>query len=173
MTTTDMPERQEPALDADEATMLSGWLEYHRETLAAKCSGLTDEQLRTASVPPSTLCLMGLMRHMSEVEQHWFANVFGGNSDGPYYFTDEDPDGDFHPGPEATQAEALATWRGEVANSRAHAAGHGLDEMSKGTSRNGSHFSLRWIYTHMIEEYARHNGHADLLRQAVDGSTGD
>ncbi|MFF1480416.1 DinB family protein [Streptomyces sp. NPDC058301] len=172
MTTTETPERQQPALDADELSMLVGWLEYHRETLALKCAGLTDEQLRTASMPPSGLTLMGLMRHMSEVEQHWFGNVFGGEQGAPHYYTDEDPDGDFHPGPEDTFEEALATWRGEIAKARAHAEGHALDDLSTGTSRGGQHFNLRWIYTHMIEEYARHNGHADLLREGVDGTTG-
>ncbi|MFJ8309739.1 MULTISPECIES: DinB family protein [unclassified Streptomyces] len=178
MTTSETPpaesaERSEPALDATERDMLDGWLEYHRETLAWKCSGLTDEQLKSAAVPSSALTLLGLLRHMAEVERWWFTTVFGGEADAPVYSTDEDPDRDFHFGPEDTYAEALATWRGEIAAARAHAASHELDELSAGTSRNGKHFTLRWIYTHMIEEYARHNGHADLIREAVDGSTGD
>ncbi|MGP9022095.1 DinB family protein [Streptomyces sp. BR1] len=173
MTTTQTPDRHEPALDAAELPMLVGWLDYHRETLALKCSGLTDEQLRTASMPPSTLTLMGLVRHMAEVEQHWFSNVFGGDNGKAHFYTDEDPDGDFHPGPADTMEVALATWQGEIDKARAHAAGHSLDTLSKGTARRGQHFNLRWIYTHMIEEYARHNGHADLLREGVDGTTGD
>ncbi|MGW2865821.1 DinB family protein [Streptomyces sp. NPDC001205] len=166
-------ERTEPALDATERAMLDGWLEYHRETLAWKCSGLTDEQLKAAAVPTSELTLLGLLRHLSEVEHWWFDTVFGGEPDRAVYGTDEDPDRDFHFGPEDTYAEALATWRREVAAARARAAKHDLDDLSVGTARGGQHFTLRWIYTHMIEEYARHNGHADLIREAIDGSTGD
>ncbi|WP_329466374.1 DinB family protein [Streptomyces sp. NBC_01431] len=178
MTTPEAPsaapaERSEPALDAGERAMLDGWLEYHRETLAWKCSGLTDEQLRSAAVPSSSLTLLGLLRHMAEVERWWFTTVFDGKPDVPVYATDEDADRDFHVEPEDTYAQALDTWRGELAAARAQAAPHELDELSTGTSRNGQHFSLRWIYTHMIEEYARHNGHADLIREAIDGSTGD
>ncbi|MFF3156616.1 DinB family protein [Streptomyces sp. NPDC057910] len=169
---TETPERAEPALDAPERAMLEGWLEYHRETLAQKCSGLSDEELKRAAVPSSELTLLGLQRHLSEVERWWFVSVFAGGSDEGVYGTEEDPDGDFHFGPQDTYAEALATWQSEVAAARAAAAGHGLDELSVGTARSGRHFSLRWIYTHMIEEYARHNGHADLLREAIDGSTG-
>ncbi|MFG2720437.1 DinB family protein [Streptomyces sp. NPDC048416] len=175
MTTSEVPpaataERDEPALDAGERAMLDGWLDYHRETLVHKCSGLTDEQLKLTAVAPSALTLLGLLRHMSEVERWWFVTVFAGEPEQGVY--GEDPDGDFHFGPDDTYAEALATWRSEVAVARKQAAGHDLDELSVGTAREGQHFNLRWIYTHMIEEYARHNGHADLLREAIDGSTG-
>ncbi|MEU9195551.1 DinB family protein [Streptomyces hundungensis] len=177
MTTPEVPtaettERNEPALDAGERAMLDGWLDYHRETLVWKCSGLTDEQLKHAAVPSSELTLLGLLRHLAEVERWWFISVFAGGTDEGVYGTDEDPDGDFHFGPDDTHAEALATWRSEVAAARDAAAGHGLDDLSVGTARHGRHFTLRWIYTHMIEEYARHNGHADLLREAIDGTTG-
>ncbi|KOU53423.1 DinB family protein [Streptomyces sp. WM6378] len=178
MTTSEVPpaettERDEPALDAAERAMLDGWLEYHRRTLVWKCSGLTDEQLKQAAVPSSTLTLLGLLRHLTEVERWWFTTVFGGEPDAWVYGTEEDPDGDFHFGPDDTYADALATWQREVATARSHAAKHDLDDLSVGTARGGQHFGLRWIYTHMIEEYARHNGHADLIREALDGSTGD
>ncbi|MGX1299579.1 putative damage-inducible protein DinB [Streptomyces albogriseolus] len=167
-------QRTEPAQNADERTMLEGWLDYHRATLARKCEGLTDEQLRAASVAPSELSLMGLVRHMAEVERSWFRRVFAGEDAAPLYYGEADPDGEFHPGEADTWKDAYETWQGEIEAARRAAAGHALDERSQG--RHHSHSgpcSLRWIYTHMIEEYARHNGHADLIRQAIDGATGE
>ncbi|MCX5241408.1 DinB family protein [Streptomyces prunicolor] len=167
-------ERSEPATTADERTMLEGWLKYHRDTLAWKCEGLTDEQLRTASVEPSTLSLMGLVRHMAEVERGWFRFVMADERVDPIYYTDADPDGEFHLTEADTWAEAYATWQGEIEAATAHAARFALDDVSVGKHRRtGERFNLRWIYTHMIEEYARHNGHADLLRERIDGNTGD
>ena len=167
-------ERTEPANDADERTMLEGWLDYHRGTLAMKCAGLDDAQLRTASVPPSELSLLGLVRHMAEVERGWFRKVLVDDNPGPIYFSDEDPDGEFHLTEADTWEEAHATWQAEIEIARRNAARFTLDDASVGKSRfTDEPFSLRWIYTHMIEEYARHNGHADLLRERVDGATGD
>jgi uncharacterized damage-inducible protein DinB len=166
-------ERTTPAPHAGERTMLEGWLDYHRATLARKCEGLTDEQLRTAAVPPSELTLMGLVRHMAEVERIWFRKVLTDDSPGPIWFTDEDPDGEFHLTDADTWQEAYATWQTEIAVARRSTAGFTLDDVSKGRTRhNPQPPSLRWIYTHMIEEYARHNGHADLLRERLDGVTG-
>ncbi|MET7452888.1 DinB family protein [Streptomyces sp. NPDC005574] len=166
-------QRSEPAQDAGERTMLEGWLDYHRATLAWKCEGLTDAQLRTASVEPSALSLMGLVRHMAEVERNWFRRILTGEDAPAIYYTDEDPDGEFHLTEADTWAEARATWQGEIETARRLAAGLALDDLSKGRSRSTDEpFSLRWIYTHMIEEYARHNGHADLIRERVDGATG-
>ncbi|NEC48165.1 DinB family protein [Actinospica acidiphila] len=167
-------QRSEPGQNADERTMLEGWLDYHRATLAWKCEGLTDGQLRAASVAPSELSLMGLVRHMAEVERSWFRRVFAGEDAGPIYFGEADPDGEFHPGEADTWKDAYETWQAEIEAARRNAAGHSLDERSQG--RHHSHpepCSLRWIYTHMIEEYARHNGHADLIREAIDGATGE
>ncbi|MGW5232381.1 DinB family protein [Streptomyces nodosus] len=167
-------ERLEPAQTAGERAMLEGWLDYHRHTLAWKCEGLTDAQLRTAAVEPSGLSLMGLVRHMAEVERGWFRAVLIGEDPGPIYSSDEDRDGDFHVTDADTWDEAYATWQTEIETARRQAAGFGLDDLSKGASRStGEPFNLRWIYTHMIEEYARHNGHADLLRERLDGATGD
>jgi uncharacterized damage-inducible protein DinB len=167
-------ERREPALNADERTMLEGWLEYHRQTLAWKCEDLTDEQLRTAAVEPSPLSLMGLVRHMAEVERHWFRKVLTGDDPGPVYSSDADPDGDFHVTGADTWQDAYTTWQTEIGHARHNAAGFALDDLSRGRSRStGEPFTLRWIYTHMIEEYARHNGHADLIRERLDGATGD
>ncbi|MEV0209507.1 DinB family protein [Streptomyces sp. NPDC050788] len=170
-------ERREPATTADERTMLEGWLDYHRQTLAWKCEGLSDEQLRTPSVAPSTLSLMGLVRHMAEVERSWFRRVLANEPDeqaGPIYYGDDDPDGEFRLTEADTWAQAYATWQAEIEAARGHAARFALDDLSAGKHRRtGERFNLRWIYTHMIEEYARHNGHADLLRERVDGATGD
>ncbi|MGW1160444.1 DinB family protein [Streptomyces sp. NPDC002513] len=167
-------QRTEPAQNAGERAMLEGWLDYHRQTLAWKCEGLTDAQLRTAAVEPSELSLMGLVRHMAEVERGWFRKVLVGDDPGPLYFSDEDEDGDFHLTEDDTWAEAYATWQGEIEIARRQAARFALDDLSEGRSRfTDEPFNLRWIYTHMIEEYARHNGHADLIRERIDGATGD
>ncbi|MGW6545660.1 DinB family protein [Streptomyces massasporeus] len=167
-------ERREPANTADERTMLEGWLDYHRQTLAWKCEGLTDAQLRTAAVEPSELSLMGLVRHMAEVERGWFRSVLTAEDAGPIYFTEEDPDGEFHLSESDTWDEAYATWQSEIETARRNAARFGLDDVTEGKHhRTGERFNLRWLYTHMIEEYARHNGHADLLRERIDGATGD
>ncbi|GHE09338.1 DinB family protein [Streptomyces alanosinicus] len=167
-------ERREPAPNAGERAMLEGWLDYHRRTLAEKCAGLTDEQLRTAAVPPSGLSLMGLVRHLAECERGWFRKVLVGDDPGPIYYTEEDRDGDFHVTEADTWQEAYATWQAEIEIARRNAAGFALDGLSEGTNRSrDTRFNLRWIYTHMIEEYARHNGHADLIRERIDGSTGD
>ncbi|WAZ20262.1 DinB family protein [Streptomyces cinnabarinus] len=166
-------ERQEPSITADERSMLDGWLDYHRQTLAWKCEGLTEAQLRTASVEPSELSLMGLVRHMAEVERFWFHEILLGEDLGVLYSSEQDRDGEFHFSDSDTWQEAHTTWQAEIARARGNAAGLDLDALSQGKSRSGERFNLRWIYTHMIEEYARHNGHADLLRERVDGSTGD
>jgi uncharacterized damage-inducible protein DinB len=167
-------ERREPATTADERTMLEGWLEYHRQTLAWKCEGLTDAQLRTAAVEPSELSLMGLVRHMADVERGWYRRVLADEDTGPIYSTAEDPDGEFHLTETDSWEEAYATWQAEIEIARNNAARFGLDDISKGKHRRtGERFNLRWIHTHMIEEYARHNGHADLIRERLDGATGD
>ncbi|MFI9650325.1 DinB family protein [Streptomyces sp. NPDC052040] len=167
-------ERSAPAQNAGERAMLEGWLDYHRRTLAWKCEGLSDAQLRTAAVEPSALSLLGLVRHMADVERSWFRRVLVGDDAGPIYYSDDDRDGEFHLTEHDTWQAAYDTWQGEIAIARRHAAGFGLDDLSRGRSRfTDEPFNLRWIYTHMIEEYARHNGHADLLRERLDGATGE
>jgi uncharacterized damage-inducible protein DinB len=167
-------ERAEPGLRAGEREMLTGWLDYHRATLAWKCEGLTDDQLRERSVPPSGLSLLGLVRHMAEVERSWFRNVLHGAGLPFQYSTPDDVDADFNDTGSADGATDLRTWEQECAAARDAIAGVDLDTLSKkGDRRTGEPFSLRWILTHMIEEYARHNGHADLLRERIDGATGD
>ncbi|NJC72690.1 DinB family protein [Planosporangium thailandense] len=155
---------------ADERTMLEGWLDCHRTTLLYKCAGLTGEQLVRWAAPPSNLSLLGLVRHMADVERAWFRRRLRGEQIEPLYFrTGESQDACFDKvDPACAEADyerLIAEWE----HARQAAAGFSLDETV--TARFGE-VSLRWIYIHMIEEYARHNGHADLLRERIDGATG-
>jgi uncharacterized damage-inducible protein DinB len=168
-----LTERRDPPLVAGEREMLDAWLDYHRATLLVKCEGLTDEQLRTRSVEPSSLSLLGLVRHMTEVERNWFRRVLAAEDAKPLYYAPGNEDGDFDDVETADVAADMVRFRDEVELCRRVAAEHpDLDTIGKG-ARHGREFSLRWIYVHMIEEYARHNGHADFLRERIDGRTGD
>ena len=154
--------------------MLDAWLDFHRTTLLSKCEGLSDDQLRTRSVAPSSLSLLGLVRHMTEVERSWFRRCLAGEEVAPSYYSADNEDGDFDDVDAADVAADMAAFGEEVAACRAVAAEHtGLDTLAKRRRRGVHEVSLRWIYVHMIEEYARHNGHADLLRERIDGATGD
>ncbi|WBB70454.1 DinB family protein [Micromonospora sp. WMMD812] len=157
---------------ADERTMLEGWLDYHRQTLLLKCAGLTREQLTTPSVEPSGLTLLGLVRHLAEVEAWWFRENFAGQKVDYPYFTPEQPDADFDAGAGDPEAD-FAIFHREVELARAAAAGRSLDETFTEVGPKARVFNLRWIYVHLIEEYARHNGHADLIRERLDGVTGE
>ncbi len=152
--------------------MLDGWLDYHRQTLLSKCAGLTEEQLKLRAVEPSSLSLLGLVRHMAEVERSWFRRRFAGEQIGFLYFSEENPDADFDDLDTADAEADLATFGSEVERARTVAAPHALDENFVHPRRQAE-MSLRWVYVHMIEEYARHNGHADLIRERIDGVTGD
>jgi len=152
--------------------MLTAWLDWHRETLALKCAGLTDAQLRERSAPPSTLSLLGLVRHMADVERAWFRRVLAREDAPPIHYGPDDPDGDFDNVDTASAAEAFATWRAEVEHARELVAAQPDLEVTGVSQRTGKTVSLRWILVHMIEEYARHNGHADILRERIDGSKG-
>jgi uncharacterized damage-inducible protein DinB len=168
-----MDDRVEPAFQQDERPMLESWLEFHRATLMVKCDGLSRDQLATRSVPPSSLSLLGLVRHMADVERNWFRRVLEGASAPSIFSSADNEDGDFDDVDTADDEEAFATWRAECEHARSVAAAVvSLDEVGKG-ARRGDLVTLRWIYVHMIEEYARHNGHADLLRERIDGATGD
>ncbi|BCB87574.1 DinB family protein [Phytohabitans suffuscus] len=171
-TAPEIERRDEPYI-AGERAMLEGWLDYHRDTLLLKCQGLTADQLRRRSVEPSSLSLLGLVRHMADVERGWFRRRVGGETGlSPLYYSDDDPDGEFD-GVDSADAEAdFATFRAEVELAKAAVAGRGLDETFR-HERTGAEISVRWVYVHMIEEYARHNGHADLVRERIDGMTGD
>jgi uncharacterized damage-inducible protein DinB len=165
-------ERSTPPLNADERVTLQSWLDFHRTTLAQKCEDLDDEQATLASVPPSGLTLAGIVQHMAEVERNWFRRVLAGEQAPPIYDPRADPDGPdggFELAEGATLGDALAIWRAEIARARAHCDARALSDTGRFM---GQDVSLRWIYVHMIEEYARHNGHADLLRERIDGRTG-
>jgi uncharacterized damage-inducible protein DinB len=162
--------RVPPPLTGDEPTVLNNWLEWHRGTLAVKCAGLSDEQLRLRSAPPSTLSLLGLVRHMAHVERTWFRRVLNGEDLPKLWDKDRDNDADFKEVDTASVEEAFATWQAEIERARAISAAKPLDAVGE---RNGQDCSHRWILIHMIEEYARHNGHADLLRERIDGATGE
>ena len=172
--TNDGTHRPEPSTTAGERDMLDGWLDYHRSTLAWKCAGLGDVQLRQTPLKPSELSLLGLVRHMAEVERYWFREIMLGEDLPELYCTREEPDGDFHFTDADTWAAAEQVWQTEIELARQAAAGRPLDlESDPAGHHRGEVFSLRWVYTHIIEEYARHNGHADLLREHIDGSTGE
>ncbi|WP_132126508.1 DinB family protein [Actinocrispum wychmicini] len=161
---------QEPVI-GDERAMLDGWLDWHRMTLLTKCAGLTGEQLVERSVPPSTLSLLGLVRHMTYVERVWFRLRVLGEQVAVLHSTPEDPDADLHDTDPARAEAEFAAFHEEIDLVRAGVKAKSLDDTFT-TERDGTR-SLRWVYLHMIEEYARHNGHADLLRERVDGVTGD
>jgi uncharacterized damage-inducible protein DinB len=163
--------RQKALPDADERPMLESWLEFHRGTLLVKCAGLTAEQLRLRAATPSSLSLLGLVRHMTEVERGWFRRRIGGEQVGPLYYSDADPDADFNDVEGADAQQDFAVYLQETELARQAVAGRDLDETFFHPRRK-VRMSVRWVYLHMIEEYARHNGHADLLRERIDGATG-
>jgi uncharacterized damage-inducible protein DinB len=164
-------ERPDPPLIAGEREMLRVFLDFHRATLEMKCDGLTDGQLRERSMPPSTLTLLGLVRHMAEVERIWFRRAIAGE-DLPLVWTDEI---DFQVAYDVTKAagsESFAVWRAEVDRSRQiEAEAESLDVLGY-QPRWDEQVSLRFVMLHLIHEYARHNGHADFLREGIDGTVG-
>ncbi len=148
--------------------MLQGWLDWQRHTLLHKCAGLTAEQLRIAAAEPSNLTLLGLVRHMTLVERQWFRSRAAGLSELPEQFDD---DQEFTDLANADAEADFAAFRAEIEAADEAVAKLPLDH-EFATKRTPA-ISLRWVYIHMIEEYARHNGHADLLRERIDGETGD
>jgi uncharacterized damage-inducible protein DinB len=164
--------RVDPPALGGERESLEGWLEYHRQTLLFKCAGLNAEQLRTRSAPPSSLSLLGLVRHMTDVERAWFRRRVSGEQIEFRYSRPDSPDADFDEVDGAGAEADFAAFTNEIELARRAAAGRPLDSTFI-HSRTKEELSLRWVYLHMIEEYARHNGHADLLRERIDGVTGD
>jgi uncharacterized damage-inducible protein DinB len=164
-------ERIDPPLVGNERIMLRTFLDYHRATLAMKCDGLTDEELRCQSMPPSALSLLGLVRHMTEVERNWFRRVINGE-DIPLVWSEK---GDFqvaYDASTATWAEAFGAWQTETEHSRRIEEAAGSLDLVRHNERWDEDLSLRLVMLHLIHEYARHNGHADLLREGIDGSVG-
>ncbi|MEW2065473.1 DinB family protein [Streptomyces sp. NPDC007346] len=179
-------ERSMPPLVADERASLESWLDFYRATLAQKCAGLPEERLREASATPSAMTLLGLVQHAAAVERTWFRRVLA-QEDVPPLFAPDDAagdetggegggeggggghDGGFELAEGATYDDAVAVWEAEVRRGRENCAARRLDDTSPFM---GGEVTLRWIYTHMIGEYARHCGHADLIRERIDGRTG-
>jgi uncharacterized damage-inducible protein DinB len=164
------PRRQEPPYVLAERAMLEAWLEFHRTTLLLKCEGLDDAARKQRPVATSNLSLHGLVRHLTDVERNWFRRTLLREHDAPWVFSDDAVDDrELVPLDDADWDADLRAWRAECDHSRRAAAAHALDDTGE---RDGEPCSLRWIYIHMVEEYARHNGHADLIRELVDGHVG-
>jgi uncharacterized damage-inducible protein DinB len=162
-------QRADELMTGSERAMLQSLLDWHRQTLLTKCAGLTAEQLKTASVPPSTLTLLGLVRHLTDVERSWFRIRAAHEPVTLTYSTAEEPDADLDDVADADAEATFARFTAELKLADAAVAALPLDhEFHHRMPR-----TLRWVYLHMIEEYARHNGHADLLRERLDGATGD
>lgn len=179
MTDVDEHGRPEPPPAGDEAATLLGFLDYQRATFAWKCAGLDAAGLR-ATVGGSSMTLGGMLKHLAYVEESWFSrSLHGSDRQPPWNAVDwaADPDWEWHSAAADTPEQLVALWERAVARSRhlvaeARADG-GLDRLARQAWSDGRAPSLRWILVHMIEEYARHNGHADLIRESVDGSTGE
>ncbi|MEU9417988.1 DinB family protein [Streptomyces sp. NPDC048272] len=164
-------QRTRPVLTGDERATLTSVLQGQRDTLMMKCAGLTDEQLRRRAVAPSALSLLGLVRHLAEVERSWFRNVINAEDVRRYFPENEAGEWtDFHV-EDADPAESFRIWEEACERSRAIvAAAESLDVRGH---HEDQAYSLHYVLAHMIEEYARHNGHADLLRETIDGATGE
>jgi uncharacterized damage-inducible protein DinB len=180
VTVIDDHSRPEPPIAGDETATLLGFLDYQRATLEWKCRGLDAAGLAT-TVGASTMTLGGLLKHMALVEAGWFSRSLHARERGAPWDTvdwDATPDWDWESAASDSPEELFALWHAAVETSRALVAdalatGGGLDQLAKRGWPDGSVPSLRWIVVHMIEEYARHNGHADLLRESIDGETGE
>ena len=173
-------DRLDPPFAGDEAATLLGFLAYQRDTLRWKCSGLTAGQLATP-LAPTTMTLGGLLKHLAVVEAGWLNQSFAGGVVKPSWFDEldqDDPDWSVTSAAGASPGQLLAWFDESVATSdgviaRALAGPDGLGSLSDEVLDDGQRISLRWILCHLIEEYARHNGHADLLRESIDGATGE
>ena len=153
----------------DERSTLLAVLAWQRSTLERKCAGLEPDQLRIRSTEPSSLSLLGLVRHMADVELGWFRRTLAGEDVNDHYSSEDDRDGDFDNVDTTDVDEAFTTWRDECARADEIISRRAMD--TTGHQRSGREVSMRWIVNHMIEEYSRHNGHADLIRERIDGAT--
>ena len=160
---------------APERVAMETLLDHHRATLLWKCGGLTGQQLAARTVPTSTMSLLGLVRHMADVERVWFRRRIAGEDIPAIYWSDASPDGDFDDLDPAGAEADFATYAAEVEAARAVLAARDYDDTFAARHSDGSEetIDIRTLVLHMIEEYARHNGHADLLREAIDGTTGE
>ena len=167
-----MSERVEPPYAADERTMLVAYLDYYRETMIMKLDGLTEEQARTTPTPNAN-SLLGLVSHLANVERWWFHECFAGQPEAEQSWGDpDDPDWDFKPPTDRTIAELVDWYRFECARANDITSAAGLDEIAKHPRGAQRGVTMRWILVHMIEETARHAGHADITRELIDGAVG-
>ncbi len=155
-----------------EREMLDDWLRLRRVFLLRKCAGLTAEQLKTASVEPSSLTLLSLLRHLAQVEREWFREKFLHEDLPELYSSEVHPVGDLDQVADADAEADYGTFLIETAACDAAVAGRGLDEVADDAKAPTGKVSLRWVYLHVLEEYAQHTGHADLIRERIDGMTG-
>ncbi|WP_020670764.1 DinB family protein [Amycolatopsis nigrescens] len=162
--------RATPPAVGDERETLTAYLDWHRQTFELKCAGVPPERLSERAVPPSSLSLHGLLRHLAGTERWWFRIQFAGEDVPMLYYTDDDPEQDFE-ALDGDPGEALEVWRAECRRANEILAAASLDDTGVQLS-TGEPVSLRRIVVSMIAEYARHNGHADLLRERIDGATG-
>lgn len=162
--------RAEQPPDGDERSILTGWLAFHRDALAAKCHGLTDDQLVERAAEPSALSLLGLVRHMAEMERAYGVWPLGPKADLEWVWGNYENDAEHDIDCDATMVEeSMHVWRGETRKTDEALAQHPtLDELGDG---NG--YSVRWNLAKLVGEYTRHNGHADLIRERIDGQTGE
>ncbi len=163
-------QRIHPSTTAGDRPSLTGFLDYQRATLAMKCQGLSGDQLKLTAVPTSGLSLLGLVRHLAEVERSWFRAVLNGEDCPSFWPRINNEFAEFHV-ENADTDEAFAFWRQSCEESDAAAAA--VADLDTPVGYRDEAYTLRYILTHMIEEYARHNGHADLLREAIDGQVGE
>lgn len=161
--------RRRPAEDGDERDTLAGMLDFLRATVVTKVSGLTDEDAFREPVPPSTLTAVGVVKHLSGVERFWFSIDFAG-ADLPWPWRGDDPHGNFSPEENETLAAIVAEYRAECDRSRDVVRSAALDDVARA---EGMAFKLRYAMVHLIEETARHCGHLDLIRECIDGVTGE
>ncbi len=171
----DAEQRGYPPNDADERTTLLAFLDWHRNTFRIKVAGLDAHQLATPH-PPSDMTLGGMVKHLAYVENWWVRHIVAGHDDEPWSSVDwaADGDWDWHSAVDDTPEQLRELYDAEVDRADAVIASiDSLDTESAHTSgRTGGHFNLRWVLVHLVEEYARHNGHADLIRESIDGAVG-
>ncbi len=171
-TAPDLERGQRKDMACGERQMLDDWLTLRRTMLLRKCAGLTGDQLKTASVEPSNLTLLGLLRHMTEVERFWFRTKYLHEDIPDIYLSEEYPDGDFDLVADADAEADYHRFLHETAACDAAVAGRDLDEPVDDPKAPTGKVNLRWVYLHLLEEYAHHTGHADFIRERIDGFTG-
>ena len=160
-----------PRMTGSESEVMWSMVDYCRSVMLLKCQNLNDDDLKSRASPPSQLTLLGLVRHLSKVEHYWFQQCFLGRNEDFLYSSAEHPNADFDELDSHDVSDVIQRYADVCAESQRLARCHSLDELAA-RQRHGNEVNLRYIATHMVEEYARHLGHADFLREAIDGSTG-